>query len=178
MEPEIQAMSECYQALQNLDNEARNRVLNWLAGKYNLSSPTNAPVIKGSENFDASPFSTTNSDKSTSGSGPIEVSIKEYESVGDIFAKANPKTDAEKVLVVATFLQLKNELQDFVSYDVQKELKHLGHGVTNITSYLGSLESRKPKLIIQTRKEGKSRQAKKKYKVTLEGINVVKELLK
>jgi hypothetical protein len=177
MDPEIQAMSDCYLALQNLDNDSRGRVIGWLASKFNINQTLGNLSVKGAQKDEGLPFHDQGQDRTTPPGSTSETNITDFENVADIFAKANPKTDADKVLVVATFLQLKNSLQDFASFDVQKELKHLGHGVTNITTSMGILEGKKPKLIIQTRKEGKSRQAKKKYKVTQEGIKTVKEFL-
>ena len=53
----------------------------------------------------------------------------------------------------------------------------MGHRVTNITVAINSLMNRKPQLMIQTRKEGTSQQAHKKYKVSAEGLNAVKKMI-
>ena len=41
---------------------------------------------------------------------------------------------------------------------------------------IGQNRLRNPKLMIQTRKEGKTRQAQKKYKVTHEGMSAAKKM--
>jgi DNA-binding PadR family transcriptional regulator len=66
------------------------------------------------------------------------------------------------------------ELEGFT---LNKELKNLGHGVSNITSALDTLMSRKPALVIQTKKSGTSKQARKKYKLTLEGLRAVERMV-
>ncbi len=103
--------------------------------------------------------------------------IMSFESVADIFGKANPESDADKVLIVGAYLQGKNPTGELTGRQINKELKNLGHGVGNITNAITSLMERKPKLMIQTRKEGKSRQAQKKYRVTTEGLTAAKKLI-
>jgi hypothetical protein len=56
-------------------------------------------------------------------------------------------------------------------------LKNLGHGVKDITKVFSSLIATSPQQVIQTRKSGTSRQARKRYKVTKAGIARVQELL-
>lgn len=66
---------------------------------------------------------------------------------------------------------------DIDSQSVNTELKHLGHGVGNITQAFAGLIARKPQLVIQTKKEGKTQQARKKYRVTQEGKKAVDAML-
>lgn len=176
MDLEIKAMSDCYESLSGLDDASKTRVIQWLISKYDLAAIAK-PIAKSvqEETIHILPEPT---DEGGTTTHRQSVAIADFAEVADIFTKAQPKTDADKVLVVAAFLQIKGGLTDFVSFDVQKELKHLGHGVSNITSSIGQLESKKPKLVVQTRKDGKSKQAKKRYKVTHEGLNAVKEMIK
>ena len=66
---------------------------------------------------------------------------------------------------------------DWDSQNVNTELKHLGHPSTNITRDLDQLMGRTPKLVLQTRKEGSTRQARRRYKLTREGMRIVEKLL-
>jgi hypothetical protein len=66
--------------------------------------------------------------------------------------------------------------QDFEAQRVNTLLKHLGLGVGNITRSLESLKSRKPQHVVQLRKSGTARQARKRYKVTAAGRDFVREL--
>ena len=79
--------------------------------------------------------------------------------------------------MVAAYLQNKGGEKELTSREINKELKNLGHGVGNITNAISSLSVKKPSLMIQTRKEGRSKQAQKKYKVTTEGFEAVKRLI-
>ena len=60
---------------------------------------------------------------------------------------------------------------------VNNELKHLGHGTDNITKLIGKLVVTSPQQVLQTRKSGNTRQARKTYKVTKAGLKRVQELL-
>jgi len=74
-------------------------------------------------------------------------------------------------------LQEKNSDQELTGREINSELNHLGHGVGNITNAISSLINRKPSLMIQTRKAGKTKQAQKRYKITHEGMKQVKEMI-
>jgi DNA-binding PadR family transcriptional regulator len=56
-------------------------------------------------------------------------------------------------------------------------MKHLGHGVKNITSALSSLMNEKPQRVVQLKKSGSTKQARKQYKVTEAGKNAVRRML-
>ena len=67
--------------------------------------------------------------------------------------------------------------EDWDAQAVNSELKHLGYQSTNITRDLDALMARTPKMVLQVRKEGTTRQARKRYKLTREGIKVVEKLV-
>jgi hypothetical protein len=60
---------------------------------------------------------------------------------------------------------------------VNKELKLLGEGVPNITMAVDALRSQKPALAVQLQKSGKTRQARKTYKLTVAGIKEVERMI-
>ncbi|MEO7047554.1 MAG: hypothetical protein ABI091_19805 [Ferruginibacter sp.] len=101
---------------------------------------------------------------------PQNKKINSYETIANCFSDANPNNDWEKALFVATYLQLKNSLSDFTSFDINKELKNLGHPSGNITNAFSASIEKRPQLILQLRKDGSPKQAQKKYKVSAEGI--------
>jgi hypothetical protein len=159
MDEELKAMNDVYSAVKDLDQEARNRVITWLVSKLSVDQPKKV--------VDTFFFPTqTQNNKSLGG----------YDSIADLFGHAIFKTESDKALLAAAFLQSKTE-DDLTSRDIHKELIHLGHGVTNITAAIRPLIHQKPSLMIQTRKEGKSQQAQKKYKVTAEGMKTVELML-
>jgi len=95
-----------------------------------------------------------------------------------MFDVAGPKTNMERVLVAAYWVQVCGGADHFSGYTVNQALKDLGHGVANVTTALDSLKGQKPALVLQLRKAGTSRQARKTYKVTNAGVESVKGMLR
>ena len=155
LEPEIKALNDIYTIINGLDHEARRRVLHWINERFS-SEVTKKMAVQGIKNQE--------------GSSVSSFEIKSFKSIVDIFSKARPKNDAEKVLIVASCLQENKPGEELTAREINMRLNHLGHSVRNITSTIGTLIKKRPQLMIQTRKEGKTRQAQKRYKVTAEGL--------
>ncbi len=155
MDPEIKAMSDLAQALDSLEPEVITRVLRWANERYRTKVNGGAPGQPQSPSADASQFS----------------------GFHDLFDAANPETAADKALVTAYWFQILQGQEELESYDLNTELKNLGHPSTNITRDLDALMNRTPRYIMQVRKEGTTKQARKKYKLTREGIRAVERLL-
>jgi hypothetical protein len=189
-DPEIEAIAKCYDLFKVLEDDSKIRVLQWLISKFELNPhPAASWKTKSDEtatietvkvlpetDSNINGFAAVNGngqEKSNSDSKAIE----DFDDIAEMYAAAAPNKDWEKCLVVATYLQVKNDLQEITSFEVNKELKHLGHGVNSITHIFDTCIDRKPQLILQKRKEGKTRQAKKKYKVTGEGIKLVNSMI-
>ena len=62
--------------------------------------------------------------------------------------------------------------------EVNNELKDLGHEVSNITVAFTTLQNRKPHLARQVKKTGTSKQARKRYKLTIKGMRKVEQMLR
>lgn len=163
---EIEALKAVSGALSNLDKHACERVLRWACDRFGISTKE---------------ISSPPNPRGGSGAGGSSVgrngNLAEFEDLATLFAAASPKTEPEKALIAAVWKQHSEQLADWGSQEINTELKHLGHGVSNITDALTSLMRRKPSLVIQTRKEGSSKQARKKYKVTVEGLSKVQRML-
>ena len=91
----------------------------------------------------------------------------------DLFNAVGPKTEPEKALVVGYWVQVVEGQADFGSQQINGMLKDMGHGVSNITDVLSSLMNRRPSLVMQTKKVGTSRQARKRYRLTVAGVQEV-----
>jgi|ERR1051326_5704247 hypothetical protein len=89
---------------------------------------------------------------------------------------ASSKSDADKALVAAYWHQVVQGKSDFGAQEVNTSLKHLGHGLGNVTNAFTQLMQRKPRLVMQTHKSGKTRQARKTYKLTREGVLAVERM--
>jgi hypothetical protein len=164
---ELDVMRTLAEALEGLDEGAQARVLKWACDRYKIG-----PLPKMSPALSVPPH------KLDPQPGQNE------QEEGDLFADlptlysaANPRTQSEKALIVGFWLQLIQGQSDLDSFEINKRLKNLGHGAANITRALEDLIAVRPQLVIQTRKSGTSKQARKKYRLTAEGISRVKQML-
>jgi hypothetical protein len=158
-DPELEAMRAVAAALEPLraDDKSLSRVLRWARERYLGDVQVEPRGEKG---------------KVAGFAGD------EFEDVASLYVAASPKTESERALVVGYWFQVHQGMKDFDAQRVNAELKNMGHGVGNITDAFSTLINRKPQHVIQTRKSGTSRQARKLYRVTNEGINRVRDLLK
>ena len=153
---EIAAITAMAKAFDGMDSDAIERVLAWGAARFGV-----APSVTAQ----ASLHDVQN------GSNEVHTDFP------SLFSQAGPSTDPERALVGGYWLQVANGAEDFVSRDVNDELKNVGEGVGNITDALSKLMRRKPAEAMQTQKTGKSRQGRKRYKLTTAGIARVEKLL-
>ncbi|MBO0333576.1 hypothetical protein J0X12_08130 [Sneathiella sp. CAU 1612] len=161
-DPELDAMNKILEALGKLDENQRIRVLLWAINRYDVSTPSSLP------------------EKPTNLPALLDVNSREdkdYETFADLFNAALPNTNSEKALIAGYWLQECQGLEAFPSNSTNKELQNLGHSVANITDAFTQLKDKKPALAIQVRKSGKSKQARKQYKLTHAGITAVNEMI-
>lgn len=110
---------------------------------------------------------------------PVEiggVSFGRFDSIEELFLVSDVKKVSQRILLAAAYIQEKGNLKEVSSLDINKELKKLGYGVTNITTLINGLTKRK--LMDVTKKEGSTKQARRKFKVTPEGFKVAKQFVK
>ena len=158
MDPEIQAMGDIARALETLDQDATRRVLKWALERFQVRAVSGPGIVGGSAGSDALP-------------------TRSFTDFPEIFDAANPQTGLDKVLVGAYWFQVVQGQEDWDSQSLNTSLKQLGHPSSNITRDLDALIKRTPRLVLQVRKEGTSRQARKRYKLTREGIRAVEAML-
>lgn len=158
---EVSAMAMVEQALEPLTPDERGRVLRWATERYGASSPSSASGYRAGLLAQV----------------PSHTATLNSDDPGEFYAQASPKTEPERALLIAYWVQEVDGRGDFDSQTINTKLKHLGDGVANITRALDDLKRRKPQLVIQIEKAGKSRQARKRYKVTSAGKAEVQRLL-
>lgn len=158
---ELDAMAKMAALIESLDPLARGRAVSWLIQSFEIELPRTQ-------------FSPS---KASPAQGISSSPSMAFESLADLFHAASPKTDREKALVAAYWIQTSQSVNQFASQQVNSELKHLGYGVSNITDALSQLMAEKPSLVIQLKKSGNSKQARKTYKVTDSGNRKVEEML-
>jgi hypothetical protein len=162
---ELEAMKIVASAIEGVANsEIRGRVLRWACERFGV---TVSPKLRPRTEDGAAPGSENREQESPS----------EYESAAELLALSGAETDTDKTLVIGYWFQRIQNQGDLESQTLNTELKHLGHGVANITRALDNLMKQKPQLVIQLRKSGISKQARKKYKITAAGITRVQQML-
>ncbi|CAD5253253.1 MULTISPECIES: hypothetical protein [Halomonadaceae] len=166
---EIEAMRSLAEALTPLDEASCGRVLRWAADRFGVEVKATS---LGDSNYEKTGESGIVEDETDEKDEPLE-----FNEISDLYAAARPTNDPEKALVVGYWFQSVQGQNDFDAGRVNKELKHLGHGVGNITTAMTSLIGRKPACAMQTRKSGSSQQARKKYKLTHEGLRKVRDMV-
>lgn len=156
-DPELKAMTAIAGALSGLDEKAATRVLRWAGERFGGAPEPETTLHRG---------------------GRIVVTDnREFEDVAALYTAASPRTEPERALVVGYWFQIHQGMKDFDSQRINAELKNMGHRVGNITDAFTRLMERKPQYVIQTRKSGTARQARKLYRVTNEGIKRVQGML-
>jgi len=163
---ELTAMTAVAKALQDLDSQSVRRILQWATDRFGATGKISTSKAAPIEN-----------ELTIEREAPAQSGTESYKEIADLYAAAKPKGDAEKALVVAYWVQRSKANGDFDAGTINKELKNLGHGIGNITAALGSLIARRPNLVIQTRKAGTSQQARKRYKLTNEGVKYVDRMI-
>jgi len=158
---EIEAMTAMMQVLDPLAEDVRIRVLGWALSRFAKSiAPVNdAPVPSprlGVEAKDGFPT---------------------FETFAELMDAADPATDRARALVAAYWAQICEGQPSFAAQALNTNLKDLGHRLANITVSLEGLKSERPSLILQLKKDGTSRQARKTYKLTVEGARRVRAMI-
>jgi hypothetical protein len=172
-DPEIDAMSAVATALSELDDAARARVLRWAVERYGVSVPSaGRSAERGGSGGGSQIRSGEISDEEIAHQAPT------YEHFAELFAAASPRTNEDKALVAAYWVQVVRVHDSWPSRLLNVELKNLGHSIPNITEALSANMRKKPQRVIQLKKSGSSRQAPKTYKVTHEGLVYVQGMLR
>lgn len=171
-DPEIDAMSAVATALTDLEEDARARVLRWAADRYGVVMAPTARRADGSGAVDFEAGASEVTDEEIAEEAPA------YQHFAELFAAASPKTNEDKALVAAYWVQVHEAHESWASRLLNTELKNLGHSIPNITDALSSNMRKKPQRVIQLKKSGNSRQANKTYKVTHEGLVYVQGMLR
>jgi len=156
---ELHTMVEIQRLLDKLDEGAASRVVRWLADRRGVVSRSHSAGAGGL----------------TADGGRTD--REDGADLATTYEAAKPSTTPERVMVVTYWFQVAQGQADVDSQRVNSELKQLGHGLKNITKAFTELIRERPQLVIQVRKAGSTRQARKRYRLTAEGIKRVKTLL-
>lgn len=167
---EFKAIQDVHKALEPLDHEARNRILNYIISLLEID-------VRGiGKQGEASQIE--NADNGIGNSAEsFEGQNTEFTSFAELYAAASPGSNGEKALVAGYWLQVCEGADGFTGSGANRELTNLGHKLSNVTDAINKMKDRKPMLILQVKKSGSSKQARKTYRVSDEGIKRVKEMI-
>lgn len=156
---ELQAMQQVLDTLSALTEEgSKERVLQYVAARLGIE--------KGSTESPTHRTDTTSE------------FINHFATFADLFNAYSPGTNADRALIAGYWLQVNEGLEQFTSQAANKLLQDLGYSVANITDAFTQLYNKTPRLALQVRKTGKSQQARKQYKLTQAGIDMVQARLR
>lgn len=158
---EIKAMGEIAGIVERLQEDQRGRVIRYIVERFNIAGASKAAKTTGGVSQGESQVDTP----------------ADFEDFASLVDAAHPETDTMRALVAGYWLQACKGGLSFDAQTANTELKHLGHPSSNITTALGSLIHQKPALVLQLRKSGTSKQARKLYKVTESGLRKVREMM-
>jgi hypothetical protein len=163
MAAEVKAMGRLAEALGGLSPDAAARVLRWAIEAYGVAAgglTKTRPLGAGN---------TTNGNEGGSAA--------KFEGLAELYAATGPESEADKVLVAAYWAQFGEGKAEFGSQEINSALKNLGHPIGNITSAFDNLKARKPAPVMQLKKSGTTKQARKTYKLTLAGKSAVEAMV-
>lgn len=156
IEPELQALSTITALLADLPQASQRRIVNWISSRFQIVGIGNG---------------------SQSETNVRDPQPREFSDAATLFVAVNPTTGPEKALTAAFWLQEYLHQDEWDGFSINTELKHLGHGLRNITDALNALIGHRPQLVVQLRKSGKTKQARKRYKLTVEGLKKVRQMI-
>jgi hypothetical protein len=165
---EFDATRAVYNALEPLEDDARERVVKHVAGILEINAMMNSPEVKPPAE---EPKPAEDQIVQPAAGTPT------YATFAELFDAADPQTASDKALVAGYWLQVCQQADSFDGQSANKELNHLGHKLGNITNAISALNALRPSLAIQLAKSGSSQQARKKYKITVAGVEAVKAML-
>lgn len=157
-EAEIAAMGAVSRALRDLGDDERRRVLEWAAKRFLTTAGATAeglmlPALAGEPSAPQAPA---------------------FEHFAELMNRTRPRTDVERALTASYWVQEHEGRRAFVSTEVNDRLRETSAPIAHMADAMAALQGRRPALVIQIRKSGRTRQARKTYQVTAEGVAAVR----
>lgn len=166
---ELEAMQTVAKALAGFSPESAARVLRWAAEHFSGVQPQEAHGPQKS-NQEEAPNDGESSDP--------RALIGKFRDAADLISHTGVTTGPERALLAAYWVQSVEDGDGFDGYTINSMLKNMGYGLANVTTTLASLMNQKPALVLQVKKSGQSKQARKLYRVTREGENRAERMIR
>ena len=171
---EIEAMGTVSKALGGLEEGARGRVLRWAAERYGIALGAATRKQNGGGAGGNTAGGELDDDELDEHPGD---NVPAWDHFAELYHASGASTHPDGMLVAAYWVQVLKGQESFGSLELNKLLKDLGHGVTGTAKVMTTLIARKPALILQLKKSGKSQQARKTYKLTDAGKKAVEQMI-
>lgn len=168
MDKELSAMNEVLNTISDLDTDAQKRVMFWVLERLNIGVLNDRLIDKQI---------TARTSLSTAKIQHEHHNFSGVSSLAELLSLVSAKTDSERILVVAAYVQEVKKKKELTGREINQELHHMGYRATNVTRSIDQLKAKQPQLMIQLKKDGTTRQAQKKYSVTHEGIKLVESMI-
>lgn len=162
---EARAVAVVAEALDGLDATAAARVIRWASARFACDHEM---IISDND--------TKQEADDPAPDAPANAPRQQYETLAELHAALAPSRDAERALVTAYWVQCIQGEPQFGAYKINAALRDLGHRISNITTAFNTLIAQKPQLVVQLKKSGGSKQARKTYKLTAAGKAKVEEM--
>lgn len=199
-DPEINALANVYDTLKGLNNAQIKRIMDWVTSKFDLDkqpglkaserevgpSPPPAPVeaavpavepVKKRRGMKPGQKKLMVEEIQPQPFAEGRTGFMKHDTFEDLFFSSNAKTITAKILLAAAYLQEKKKIKEFGSSDINSLLKKIRLRVPNISASINNLMLKKPPLLIQTGKLGDSKQARRTYSVTEEGLRIARNYI-
>ncbi len=163
---ELELMRSIYQDLQPLSDAGRRHVLTWVAEAHGV------PGLGANATTERRP---ADQDVADGGDG---VGSTRFKAFADLYDAAGATTNAQRALIAGYWLQQCQGQDGFVAMDANNLLKNAGANLANITMAFDGLINTNPRQVLQLRKNGKTAQGRKQYKLTLAGARAVERMIR
>ena len=165
---ELTAIQTVLQTLNPLEPDSRQRVVEYVTARLEISTMRAGLPDLGPGKVE---------DNENAPEGGKKTPQVGFETFAELFDAAQPHDNGQKALVAGYWVQECDGADTFSGFSINKALKDLGYGISNITNAIDSLKRQNPALVVQLKKSGKSRQARKAYKITKAGIKAVETMI-
>jgi hypothetical protein len=173
-EVEVDVTRAVYRELKKLPPEGQTRVIIHVSGLL---------AVKADHQLHQHPQEAQEADQGNGAEGDgVELQREQtqapkFATFAEVFEASGPTTNPQRALVAGYWLQVCQNADTFDGFTANKELKHLGERIQNITVAIDALRREKPALAMQLKKSGSTRQSRKTYKLTVPGIKAVEAMI-
>jgi hypothetical protein len=182
VDPEIEAIKKCFDTLSPLDPTSQRRVVFWLIGKLRMESLVSSDNLQQLENGFADGSNSLGDYTLSPEAVLMEVeaghqgpSLRQFDTLAAMLEATKPRKIWERVLVTSAWLQLHDGQRTLTANRINKELKTLEKGITNITQNIRPLVSRGLFDQLKADQRGRSRPV---FRVSRDGLRYVRNLLR